>query len=462
MWALRRRIIIVGLLIAALLLLVVFPYWLSHREVPTCFDGKQNQGEQGVDCGSPCALLCKGKAKDLNILWTKVFAIRTGTYDVVAYVENPNFDVGTQKFTYTATLYDASGNVIATQDGVDFARPSERFIIFAGNMLTGENVAKTGSVEIHPDFSWVTTPKSPPLFTISEKQLTSADHTPHLTALIHNMTPDIYRNIDVSAVIYDSKNNPIGVSSTKVDKLIPKGDEKLIFTWPGGFSYVAETEQCDTPVDVVLAVDRSGSMHDEDKIGQAKLAAEVFFKKLNSQDQGAFVSFANEATNPIDQPLTGNVERLTRAIDRTIIHTDGLQFTNIADAIRRSIDEFSTMRHNTDARPIIVLLTDGIPNRPLDSAGKGSEEYASQYAIQIANEAKKDNIALYTIGLGSDVNTKLMTSLATSPEYYYPAATGGELATIYQQIATAICKKNPSVIEIIPRVNDVVPSLQTP
>ena len=26
----------------------------------TCYDGKQNEGEQGVDCGGPC-LACNGK-----------------------------------------------------------------------------------------------------------------------------------------------------------------------------------------------------------------------------------------------------------------------------------------------------------------------------------------------------------------------------------------------------------------
>ena len=462
MWALRRRITIIGLIASVFLVLVVFPYWYLHREVPTCFDGKQNQGELGIDCGSPCALLCKGAAKDLSILWTKVFPIRPGEYDVVAYVENPNFDVGTQRFDYTATLYDVNGTAIATKDGAGFARPSERFVVFAGGMLTGENAATAGKIEIHPGIQWVSAVKSPPLFSVGDKSLTHADRRPELTATIHNETTDIYRNVDVAAIIYDSKNTPIGVSSTKVDKLAAKGTENLIFTWPGGFTYVAETEQCETPVDVILAVDRSGSMHDEDKIGQAKNAAEEFFSHIGAQDQGAYVSFANEATNPIDQPLTDNVDRIKRAVARTIIHTDGLQFTNIADAIRRAIDEFATMRHNVDARPILVLLTDGIPNRPLDANGKGSEEFASEAALQVANEAKKDNIALYTIGLGSDLNAQLLQSLATSPEYYYQAASGSELNKIYEQIATAICKKNPSIIEIIPRVNDVVPTTQTP
>ena len=203
-------------------------------------------------------------------------------------------------------------------------------------------------------------------------------------------------------------------------------------------------------------------MREENKIGQAKTAAEQFVDRLGSSDQAALETFATNASNPIDQSLTDNKERLKRAIGTSDIHTDGLQFTNIAAALRRSIDELSTQRHNPDSRAIILLLTDGIPNRPSDPNKKGDEAYAGKIATDIANEARAKNIAVYTIGLGSDVNTALMQVVATKPDQYYQAASGAELTSVYQQIATAICKKSPSVIEIIPRINNVTPTPQTP
>lgn len=458
----RRRMGIIGVVTAALMLFVVLPYWYTHREIPTCFDGKQNQGESGIDCGSPCAVLCRGQAKDLNILWTKVFPVRVGSYDVVAYVENPNFDIGTDHFSYTATLYDADGQVIATRISNDFVLPSERFVVFAGGMLTGDKIAAKGSIEINPDFTWVTTQKTGISFSVTGKQLVNADQKPILTALLHNDTPRLYRNVDVAAIIYDSKGNPIGVSSTRVEKIDPNGEEKLSFTWPDAFDYVAETEECETPVDVMMAIDRSGSMRDEDKIGQAKLAAQQFIKRLSSNDQVGIISFASEASNPPDQTLTGESSRATRVADRIDIHTDGLQFTNIGDALRRSIDEMATLRHNKDARPIIVIMTDGVPNRPTKADGKSDETYAAKYAMQIAAEAKNDNISVYSIGLGSDLNVDLLTSIASKPEQFYQAASGADLGKVYQQIANAICKKSPSVIEIIPRVNDIVATPKAP
>lgn len=462
MWAIRRRLAIVGIIVAFFSVTVIIPYAYTHREIPTCTDGKQNQGEHGVDCGGPCVIYCKAEAKSLNVLWTKVFPIRSGQYDVVAYAENPNFEIGIQKFAYTTRLYDESGAVVATRDGEGFARPSERFMLFAGGLLTGDKVAKTGSIEINQNFDWVSTVKSPTLFSVTDKELVSADQKPKLTAVIHNLTPDIYRYIDVSAIIYDSKNNPIGVSNTSVEKLDGGGEQNLIFTWPGGFDYVAETQSCDAPVDVVLVIDRSGSMREEDKIGQAKSAAEEFIDRLSPQDQAAVVTFATEASNPPEQSLSNNKSRLKAAIAGSDIHSDGLQYTNISDGLRRAVDELATQRHREDARPVIVMLTDGIPTRPTDPLKGDDEAYAAKAAAGAAESAKSQGISLYTIGLGSDLNMKLLQDMATKPEQFYQAASGAELSTVYQKISTSICKKSPSVIEIIPRINNVVPTPQTP
>ena len=97
-------------------------------------------------------------------------------------------------------------------------------------------------------------------------------------------------------------------------------------------------------------------------------------------------------------------------------------------------------------------ITDGIMK--INDAGK--------IANDIADEARASNISVYTIGLGSDLNSELMQSIATKPEQYYQAVSGSELSSVYAKIASAICKKSPSVIEIIPRINNVVPTLQTP
>lgn len=458
MWRNRRRALIVLILLTAFLVLIVLPVWLLTREAPTCFDGKQNQGEAGIDCGGSCALMCRHQVQPLKIIWAKMFPIRKGSYDVVAYVENQNVAAGAPRIPYTAKLFDASGTVIAERSGETFALPNERFAIFAGNILSGEKVPAEGSIEIAADFPWVVATAPKKQIVVSDKVLVGTDKVPKLSALLANGELETLRNIEVTVVIYDVTGNSVAVSTTKVAKIQDKGTEKIVFTWPAPLAYVAETEKCETPVDIVLALDRSGSMSSDSTnppqpLTAAKNAASKFVERLTSVDQAAYVSFATDASYPIDQALTRDITRLKRAIERTAIGKDGLQYTNIGSAIMRAVNELATYRANEKARPIIVLLTDGIPTRPENPQNSADKEYPSVYARDMAEKAKAQEIGIYTIGLGDDVKGDFLAEIATSPEYYYKAASGAELGAIYQEIATAICKKGPSVIEIIPRVN---------
>ena len=192
MWRIRRQSIIVTIIIAFISLFIVLPYWYTHREIPTCFDGKQNQEEKGVDCGGSCSLQCKGGAKDISVIWAKVFPVRPGTYDLVAYVENPNIDIGAPRLPYTGKLYDADGNLIAEKRGETYANPSESFVIFDGGILTGEKIPIRGSIEVGTNFPWVSTKTAKKALTASDKVLTGTDKIPKLSAVLSSGETDGY------------------------------------------------------------------------------------------------------------------------------------------------------------------------------------------------------------------------------------------------------------------------------
>ena len=232
MWRNRRRTIIVLILLAALFLLVILPVWLSMRKTQTCFDAKQNQNESGVDCGGSCTLMCKGTVKGLKVVWAKMFPIRHGAYDVVAYVENPNSSAGAPRLPYTAKLFDAEGVVIAERRGETFAAPNERFAIFVGNMLSGEKVPVKGTIEIGTEFVWVKTDTPKKELAVEDKVLVGTDNVPKLSALLVNSELDVLRDIEVTVVVYDVTGAAVAVSSTKVGKIDRKGSERLFFTWP--------------------------------------------------------------------------------------------------------------------------------------------------------------------------------------------------------------------------------------
>jgi hypothetical protein len=463
MWAMRRRITILLIIFGVFFVIFGIPYLYTHREIPTCYDKKQNQTEEGVDCGGPCKLVCAQSAKGLTSVWTRVFTIRPGMYDIVSYFENPNFTAAIPQLDYVARLYDANDTVIAEKKGSTYVNANERFAIFEGGVRTGETVAVRGEVEIAPGYQWVRVGEPQKMFTIVERTLQDIFKRPRLNAVLQNDLPVTFRDIEVTTVVYDKSDNPIGSSATKVEKLDPKGSENIFFTWPMPFDFQAETETCESPVDVMLLLDRSGSMRSESvdppqPFTRVREATASFLDFLSgNKDQVGLVSFATQASVPIDQLLTNDLARAKRKIQDVQMGTDGTQYTNTGEALRSALVELESTRVNLEARRVIVLLTDGEamePNRPKKD---DDPEYAKRYAMEVAEYIRRSEIALYSIGLGINANGDFLRAISTTPEHFYSSPTVADLKGVYKQIATAICKKGPSKIEIIPRVNTIVP-----
>ena len=197
--------------------------------------------------------------------------------------------------------------------------------------------------------------------------------------------------------------------------------------------------------DVALVIDRSGSMDDEslvppEPLNTVRLAAINFVRSMGQKDKASLVSFANDAT--VDSGLTTDFESLIQEIDKVSILTDSIQNTNLADGILKAFNVLLSPE-STSERKAMVVLTDGVATRPLDAA---DEDYPENYARDIAQGVRANDIEMYVIGLGPDVNKEFLVDIAGDPSRYYGANKKEELATIYNQIATSICSKRPAII----------------
>jgi len=179
------------------------------------------------------------------------------------------------------------------------------------------------------------------------------------------------------------------------------------------------------PVDVVLAIDRSGSMRYD--LASEKAAANGFADRMYfARDQAALVSFSDYAI--LDQTLTHDGALVRRKIDSLVYGG----WTNISGAIRIAHAELMGSRHNPSAKRVLILMTDGKPEE-VDTAAQ---------ARTAAREAKAAGIYIFVLGLGDDIDADLLRDIASSPGDYYQPPTANDLAAIYQQIAqvVTICK----------------------
>ena len=207
------------------------------------------------------------------------------------------------------------------------------------------------------------------------------------------------------------------------------------------------------PLDIMLIIDRSGSMEGA-KLAAAKSAATTFVNLLDpANDRSGLVSFSYRDClkwflfwciewGPwyaiLDQGLTPIQSDVTTAIAG--LTADGN--TGIGDGINMATDE---LMGNGRVRPPVVyaeiLLSDGRNNVGADP-------------IDAAYDAAGNNIVIYAIGLGPDVDAALMQNIAdiTGGTYYY-APDASDLEHIYEEIAgelSNIAGTNVVVTEVLP------------
>ena len=210
------------------------------------------------------------------------------------------------------------------------------------------------------------------------------------------------------------------------------------------------------PTDVVLAIDLSGSMNNDqadppEPISSVLTAAEAFVMRMQSGDQAGVVTFATNANT--EQVLTNNIAEVADTVESLEIDpSEERGSTNTGEAINQALSELISARHNTAARKVLVLLTDGLTTAP--------GEDPDAYALAAASEAKAAGINIYTIGLGEQVNMEFVRQLASSRNQAYQAISRSQINDIYETITGDICEDGAAIIDIVPKTNASFAPLQ--
>lgn len=212
----------------------IFYFFWFKVTAPTCFDNKQNQGEDEIDCGGPCKRQCLGEIKDIIVLWSKVVALGGGKYEAVALVKNPNLFLALPSLKYQFKFYDENNLLVAARDGETFVNPGEDFVIFDTGIDSGKRVPKRAFVEFEENLRWERLEKEKNQIVVSKKEFVNTPF-PRLSVVLENMAVSAVRDIYAIAVLYDGDENVKAVSSTLVDFISGGGSENMIFTWPESF-----------------------------------------------------------------------------------------------------------------------------------------------------------------------------------------------------------------------------------
>ncbi len=231
-WSTRRKSYFGYGSLFVVFLVVGIPLFSIFYIAPTCFDGKQNQNENGIDCGGKCARVCASSFLSPRIKWSQVDRISKGTYNLGALIENPNLDGAATNVEYLFKLYDKDAHLIGERSGSIYLPAHKNTLVFESGVQTGESIPGPVTFEFTKPIEWNKTNFQNDGIIVSNKEFKSDKNSSTLTSTIKNTTLEDYEPFYVYAILYGVDGNQIGFSRTKTDGLKRGSTVNIQFTWP--------------------------------------------------------------------------------------------------------------------------------------------------------------------------------------------------------------------------------------
>jgi len=139
------------------------------------------------------------------------------------------------------------------------------------------------------------------------------------------------------------------------------------------------------PIDICLLIDASGSMAGDKRQAACFLAEHLL---ITGKEKVAVVTF-QERRSDVVVPFTRNQRVLSKGL--STINPAGL--TPLANGIMKAVE---LIKNNRVKNPLLVLITDGIPNTPLWTMDAKAD------ALEAARHIKENKIRLICIGVESN------------------------------------------------------------
>lgn len=198
----------------------------------------------------------------------------------------------------------------------------------------------------------------------------------------------------------------------------------------------------DEPRDVILVLDNSGSMKENDPGFLTIKAVREFVSRLEPEARLGMIIFDQDIqlAMPFTHITEASREQITAALER--IDYQG-QFTDSPAAIERAIYELKN-NSREDARRFIIFMTDGI----VDTGNANKDVEKTRWLREdLAPDAADSNIRIFGIAFTEAADFELIQTLAQKTEgEYYRALKPEDLPSVFERIQTLM--REPPVEEL--------------
>ncbi len=221
--------------------IITMVYLWIFKPVPTCFDGKQNQNEVGVDCGGDCISCDLKNLEKLEIKDISLFRASDGV-GVVVSLYNPNISWGAKELTYDIEVKNNLGEVIKTINSKSFIYSGElkyivepyikvdRSEVSNANFYISNEIWESSEIFIQPNIE------------VSDINTTKKDGDfLKVTGTLGNKDEVDYSNVNIIALLYSKNGDLVSTSKTKLDGLKSFESYKFIINFPKDLTLKKQT-----------------------------------------------------------------------------------------------------------------------------------------------------------------------------------------------------------------------------
>lgn len=175
---------------------------------------------------------------------------------------------------------------------------------------------------------------------------------------------------------------------------------------------------------VVLAVDVSGSMNEENRIQAARDGAQAFVSALGDRDEVALLTFNSQVAWPMPQTAVGPARQRLLGLIGGLFADGG---TALYDAVSRAHESLTRSPEPSRIAAVVVLS---------DGADRNSSMKLEALLKQIRFDNEGRSVRVFTIGYGSDARAAELQAIADATQGRYYEGKPENIREVFKEIST--------------------------
>ena len=178
--------------------------------------------------------------------------------------------------------------------------------------------------------------------------------------------------------------------------------------------------------DILLVIDTSGSMSNDDKLAQAQEAALAFLSTMETNNRVGLATFSDQVT------LRVNIEDYERVSEQLYSQIRSLRAdggTELYGAIQQAVDVMNQQSDETRIRAVVILS---------DGEDTGDRGFTLQDAINAVNETSNalNPVIVIPVAYGSDADIQTLNAIARASNTRVQAGDPDNISRVLDLIAS--------------------------